>query len=92
MSAERHKMEKFMGIKKAAGTMKRARHALAYMDIKTGYVWANEYSNANSWTRYDNKDITGLKTWIGFAFNELGEEASWTEVLTWAAEAAIANR
>lgn len=85
-------MKKFTGIKKAAGIMKNTKHAMAYMNIKTGEVWANEYSDGNSWTQYDDKDITGLKTWIGFAANELGEGASWTAILTWAAEAAIANR
>ena len=85
-------MKKFTGIKKAAGIMKNAKHALCYMNTKTGEVWANEYSDADSWTQYYDKDITGLAIWIGFATNELGEKASWTAIITWAAEAAIANR
>ena len=85
-------MTKFRGIKKAAGIMKNAKHAKVYMNITTGEVWANEYSDGNSWTQYDDKDITGLATWIGFGADELGESASWTAIITWAAEAAIANR
>lgn len=82
-------MKKFTGIKKATGIMKNAKHALAYMDTSTGEVWANEYSDGNSWTQYDDNNITGLSVWIRYAPYELGEDASWTAILTWAAKEAM---
>jgi hypothetical protein len=78
-------MKKFTGIKKAAGIMKNAKYALAYMDISTGEVWANEYSDGNSWTQYDDKNIICLRECIIYAQHQLGDNASWTVILNWAA-------
>lgn len=85
-------MKKFTGIKKAAGIMKNAKHALAYMDTSTGEVWANEYSDGNSWTQYNDKNIICLSVWIRYAQYELGDDASWTAILTWAANEAMSKR
>jgi hypothetical protein len=84
-------MKRFTGIKKAAVIMKNAKHALAYMDTSTGEVWANEYSDYNSWTQYDDKNIIGLSVGIRYAQYELGDDASWTAILTWAAKEAMSK-
>ena len=52
---------KLIGIKKAVGNYNRQNGtARIYLNIKSGEIWTNEYSDGNSWTDYHNPNILNI--------------------------------
>ena len=48
---------KITGIKKAVGTLRRAKYAAMFVDCSTGEVWTHTYIDCNSRTQYHDPMI-----------------------------------
>ena len=62
-------MKKIKGLKEAVSAMKRHCFVRVYLNTLTGNLIPIEYSNCNSWTEFESKNISEV-----FAYNAYKEE------------------